>query len=109
MKIHDTYESPYGWYIVSIIERFERLNEDKSNANRRCTAWENTLIVQADNIMHAYDKVVKDQKEAHSKDICELDGHKGGWIFEGVTDILPIYEELEDMAEILWTEHKSIA
>lgn len=26
------------------------------------------------------------------------------WVFEGVTEVLPIYEELEDGAEIMWAE-----
>ena len=109
MNIHKTYKSPHDWYIVTIVERFEKLKEDKRNMNRRCTAWENTILVKANDILHAYDKVVKYQKEAHSEDIAELDGNKGRWIFEGVADIFPIYEELEDMAEISWTEHKRVA
>ena len=35
-------------------------------------------------------------------------GEKGipiQWVFEGVTELLPIYEELEDGSEIMWAEH----
>jgi hypothetical protein len=28
------------------------------------------------------------------------------WIFEGVTELLPVYEEREDGAEIMWSENK---
>jgi hypothetical protein len=27
------------------------------------------------------------------------------WIFEGVTEVLPVYEEIEDGAEIMWAEY----
>ncbi len=26
------------------------------------------------------------------------------WVFEGVTEVLPVYEELEDGAEIMWCQ-----
>ena len=109
MKIDSSYHSDYGWYIVTVLERFERLNEDTSNPNRRCTAWENTLIVKADSILLAYDKVVKEEKKTRSSDVTELNGHKGRWVFEGIIDILPIYEEFEDMAELIWKEHRRVA
>jgi len=42
----------------------------------------------------------------------ETDPYKGGkegvpvqWVFEGVTELLPIYEELEDGSEIMYREH----
>jgi len=27
------------------------------------------------------------------------------WVFEGVTEILPIYEEIDDGCEIIWSEY----
>lgn len=44
----------------------------------------------------------------------ETQPYKGGkdgvpvqWVFEGVTELLPIYEELEDGCEIMYREHNS--
>ena len=28
------------------------------------------------------------------------------WVFEGVIELLPIYEELEDGAEIMWADRR---
>jgi hypothetical protein len=33
------------------------------------------------------------------------DKRTGRWVFEGLTSLLPIYDELEDGAEILWRDH----
>jgi hypothetical protein len=34
-------------------------------------------------------------------------GKKVRWIYEGLTHLLPIYEELEDGSEVLWKEHEN--
>lgn len=36
-------------------------------------------------------------------------GRKGSWQFEGLTSLLPIYEELEDGAEITWDKYENRA
>lgn len=101
--------SPIGWYVGSYVLRFIELREPgNNNPHRRFLTWENTILVKARNLDHAYDKVVAIAKE-HTKP------YKGGpapgvdvqWVFEGVTELLPIYEELEDGAEIMWSEHPS--
>ncbi|AJQ95521.1 DUF4288 domain-containing protein [Gynuella sunshinyii] len=52
--------SPIGWYVGSYIIRFVELNTDKNeDPERKFTAWENTILVQADNLEDAYDKVVE--------------------------------------------------
>jgi len=43
-----------GWWIASYIERFEFYDEDKLNANRRCLAWENTILIKAEDREEAY-------------------------------------------------------
>ena len=76
--------------------------------NGKFLAWENTIIVRAGNLDEAYSKVVAAAE-------AETDPYKGGpegvpvqWVFEGVTELLPIYEPLEDGAEIMWAEHESV-
>ncbi|MBB6368550.1 hypothetical protein FHR56_003729 [Xanthomonas sacchari] len=71
-------------------------------------AWENTVIVSAPDFDEAYRKVVAVAETT-------TDPYKGGpdgipvqWVFEGVTQLLPIYESLEDGAEIMYEEHESI-
>ena len=98
--------SPTGWYVASILIRFEWDEEDKSNPNRRCLAWENQIILEAENPEEAYFKATEFGKLEESEMFdADDEDRKGCWKFEGLTSLLPIYEELKDGAEIKWTEH----
>jgi hypothetical protein len=100
--------SPSDWYIASYIQRFKVFNIDDSNQNKRCLAWENTILIKATNPDEAYEKAVQEAKLG-----CEpyknTDGEEVQFIFEGLTSLIPVYEELEDGAEIMWTEHENKA
>ncbi|MDR2196015.1 MAG: DUF4288 domain-containing protein [Gallionellaceae bacterium] len=105
----DKNASPVGWYYGSYLLRFVELADKKrDNPERRFLAWENTVIVQAKSLNAAYTKVERIAKR-HTKP------YRGGpapgvpvqWEYIGVTELLPIYEKLEDGAEISWTEHAS--
>jgi len=81
--MHDKNTSPVGWYVGSYIICFIELNEsDNNDEEKKFLAWENTKIIKASS------------------------GVPVQWVFEGVTELLPIYEELEDGAEIMYREHK---
>ncbi len=104
--MHDKNISPVGWYVGSYLIRFIKLeDEKKDDPEEKFTAWENTVIVKARELDEAYEKIVE---------VAELDTkpYKGDpegvpvqWVFEGVTELLPIYEELEDGSEIMWREY----
>lgn len=104
--MYDKNISPVGWYVGSYLMRFIELeNKNNYDPEERFMAWENTVIVKAKNLNEAYDKIVEIAKRG-------TEPYKGGsegvlvqWIFEGVTELLPIYEELEDSSEIMWREH----
>ncbi|MBP8963458.1 MAG: DUF4288 domain-containing protein, partial [Opitutaceae bacterium] len=89
--------SPVGWYVASYLIRFIELEaEGNDDPEKRFLSWENTVIVKADDLLAAYDKVVAIALENTAP-------YKGGpqgipvqFVFEGVTELLPIYEELED-------------
>lgn len=100
-------KSPYGWWIASYLERFEFDDEDRTNAKRRCTAWENTIILKAKDRDAAYRKAEKRGRLADGNEFSTPNGRKGVLRYEGLTGLLPIYEELEDGAEILWNEHRN--
>jgi hypothetical protein len=105
--IYRANRSPSGWWLASYIVRFEYHDEDKSNLNRRCLAWKNTIILKAKNREEAFRKANKSGKLSNSQQFwSENNGRKGQVVFEGITNLLPIYEELDDGAEILWTEYK---
>ena len=107
--MHNKNISPVGWYIASYLIRFVELdNPENEDLESEFTGWENTILVKANNLEEAYEKVIK-----HSKDCTKP--YKGGpngvdvrWVFEGVTELLPVYEEFEDGAEIMYREHNQM-
>ena|SRR2546422_3548997 len=106
VKRWDKNVSPVGWYIASYVLRFVELAwKNINDPEERVLAWENTVLVKARSLSHAYDKTVA-IATGHTKP------YKGGrkgvdvrWIFEGVTEILPVYEQIEDGSEIMWAEY----
>jgi hypothetical protein len=109
MVTYSSDTSPVGWYVGSYLLRFIELDSPgNENPDGEFLAWENTIIVRAESFDEAYKKV-------EAKAILQTKPYKGGekgalvqWIFEGVTDLLPIYEPLDDGAEIMWAEHEAI-
>jgi hypothetical protein len=98
--------SPVGWYVASYLERFEFPDEDTSNEDRRCRAWENTIIVKAGDPEEAYQKAIEQATLSQDSEWTRVDGLKGGrLVFEGLTLLLPISDEIEDGAEILWRDY----
>jgi Domain of unknown function (DUF4288) len=98
--------SPVGWYVGSYLPRFiELAHEGNDDPERRFLTWENTILVKAEGVVEAYDKIVRFAQ-------MNTDPYKGGaegvdvqWIFEGVTEVLPVYEEIEDGCEIMWAKY----
>ncbi len=89
---------------------FERAVWDqrkKRAPNRRYLVWENTIILKAKDRDAAYEKAIKLGNRNISEFRNEKTGETGHWEFLGLTSLLPIYEPLEDGAEILWNEHKN--
>ena len=103
---YDKNVSPVGWYLASYLLRFVEL-EDKQrhNPDKRFLAWENTVLVKAKSLDQAYAKAAKIAREFTKPYRGGPEGVRVKWEFEGITDLLPIYEELGDGAEIAWAKH----
>ncbi len=102
----DKSTSPIGWYVASYLIRFVELDEPaQQSGDDRVLAWENTIIVRADNIEHAYDKVIETADQFTKSYKGGPEGVDVKWELEGVTELLPIYEDLEDGSEIMYKEH----
>lgn len=105
--MHDKNISPVGWYICSYLLRFINVHDlQNDDPESKFLSWENTVLIAAHSMQEAYTKTVAIAQLATTP-------YKGGesmrdvqWVFEGVTEILPVYEELEDGAEIMWRERK---
>ena len=107
-KIPSRNKSSYGWWLASYIERFEYEGENLDNLNRRCTAWENTIIIKAKNREQAFRKAEKIGRLGESNGAyTNTDGLTLRLVYEGLSSLLPIYEDLEDGAEIIWEEHQN--
>jgi hypothetical protein len=99
-----------GWWIASFIERFEFFDEDRANPKRRCLAHENTILVRASNRDVAYRKAIKIGRVSEGSEGWDSKtGRRGTWRFEGLTGLLPVYETLEDGAELLWRELSNVS
>ena len=102
-------KSRYGWWIATIVERYEHFDENKTNLNRRCTAWLNTVLIKASNRDEAYRKAIALGKVGRDS-VCGAEGgRQGHWIFEGLASLMPIYDKLEDGAEIMFEQATNIA
>ncbi len=99
--------SPVDWYLVSYLLRFIEIEDDRNfDDERKFLVWENTILVKAKNLDEAFSKGEKLAQEA-------TEPYKGGpegipvqWLYEGITDVLPIYDPLEDGTEIMFSEYK---
>ncbi len=70
----------------------------------RCRVWENTRLLRAKNREEAYRKALKLGRAGHPSKT-----HGGEWRFVGISMLFPVYEEIEDGAEILWTDRGLMA
>lgn len=111
MNVPSRNTSPYGWWVATLVERFEYDHEDKNNPRRRCRAWTNTVIFKAEDREEAYSKAIE-YGELTKTDKCDWSddkGRKGKWIFEGLSSLLPIYDELDpEGTEILFEDDLNV-
>lgn len=102
--------SPVGWYVASFLLRIEAVGAYSRNPNRRCRAWENTILVKASNPEEAYKKVVAWGRMSARGISTDESGRKVRHTFEGLTSLLPVYDDISfDCCEIIWEDHKNKA
>ena len=88
--------SPTGWYYCSYLLRLTLAGSPSAqDPEARFLSYENTVLIRADSSLEAYDKTLRIAREnetsytnEHQQDVQ--------WKLVGITDILPIYEALED-------------
>ena len=101
-----------SWWLAQYIVRLQGIDEDENNLHRRCIAWKNTILIRANDRDEAYKKAKKIGKENTIDDSIKIRRGKkwvkAKWIFEGLTSLLPVYEEIEDGCEIMWDEYENI-
>ena len=97
-----------NWYIAEIIEKCEPVDRNEKQDLRRVTTWGNHHLIKADSPEKAFDKAVKLGKEKNYKfinsDKIEMES-----MFVGIGELLPIYEDIEDGAELMWNDYGFIS
>jgi hypothetical protein len=87
------------WYISHELLYAETKKEAPTE---RLTVWENLILIRAKSRDEAYKKAMKHGKI--SEDKVKIDGKPGELKFLGLRDLVLIYDELEDGAELEWHE-----
>jgi hypothetical protein len=88
-----------GWWVYQKVEQWVSNRQKKLTPNSRCLVWENIRIIKAKNRHEAFRKAMRlGRSSSPSKTIG------GEWRFAGISLLLPIYDDIEDGAEILWTD-----
>jgi hypothetical protein len=106
---YDRNRSPVGWYVAAYLLRFIEIRAvGNNNPRRKFLAWENTVLVKAKSLDQAYAKVARIGRAASKPYRGGPNGIPVRWVFEGVTQLLPVYEEIEDGSEIMWAVHRSM-
>lgn len=98
--------SPVGWYYASYLLRFvEMADPDKNRDDKPFSTWENTVLVQAKDMDEAHAKVTALARKQTAIYRGGREGVRVRWKFVGITELLPVYDPIEDGVEIAWTDH----
>jgi hypothetical protein len=95
--------SPSGWWFFREIQQWVSTRQKKLTPKSRCLVWENTRIIKAKNRDEAFEKAMRMGEVGHPSKTLG-----GEWRFVGISQLLPVYDDLEDGAEILWDDRGSI-
>jgi hypothetical protein len=90
-----------SWYLSYEILYFEL---EKPLAQEKYQVWENLILIRAASPEEAYEKAMKHGFD--SEDNVKIDGQKGRCKFKGLKDLVRIYDDLEDGAELVWQEYE---
>jgi len=96
------------WFMVEIIEKLEPVERDESKDLRRVTTYGNFHLIKAESADEAYNRGIKLGQESNlvftNSDKVEME-----WSFVGIGELLPIYEDIEDGAELMFTDYGNIS
>lgn len=95
--------SPSGWWVFIEVQQWVSDQQKKTGLKpaSRCKVWKNTRLIRASDREAAYAKAMKLGAESLPSRTIH-----GEWRFAGITELLPVYEELADGAEILWGSYE---
>src|SRR6266540_7305063 len=91
--------SETGWWVFNEVTQWVSNRKRRLSHASRFLVWVNTRILQAKDRDEAYRKA-----HAFGRVGRPCKTRSGEWRFAGISLLFPIYEDLEDGAEILWTD-----
>jgi Domain of unknown function (DUF4288) len=89
-----------SWYLSREIIYFEFADQTDQDEYQ---VWENLILIKAQSPEEAYQKAIKHGFD--SEEEVTIDGRKGRSKFKGLKTLVPVYEDIEDGAEIEWLEY----
>lgn len=92
-----TMQTAKTWWIGSYLEVFD---PETADGTESVQANENYILLAAASFEEAYAKLIRHKDIPDPVGIWH--GRNGRWRFLGITLLLPVEEELEDGAELLW-------
>lgn len=98
-KIPFRNRSQSGWWIFREVQQWVSRRQQKLTDESRCLVWENTRLIRARNRDEAFGKATRLGQAGHPSQTED-----GEWRFAGISMLLPVYEKIEDGAEILWND-----
>jgi hypothetical protein len=96
----DVKGEPVSWYLSREIIYFEFADQDDQDEYQ---VWENLILINAQSPEEAYQKALKHGSDSEGE--VTIDGRKGRSKFKGLKTLVPVYEDIEDGAEIEWLEY----
>lgn len=91
---------PVSWYLSREIVYFEFADQTNQDEYQ---VWENLILINAQSPEEAYQKALKHGFDSEGD--VTIDGQKGRSKFKGLKTLVPVYEDIEDGAEIEWIEY----
>jgi hypothetical protein len=88
------------WYISHELLLFEPQSAKGYRGTRKFVVWENLILIKARSPEEAYRKALKHGRLNEEK--VKIDGEEGRCKFKGLRDLVLVYDELEDGAELEW-------
>ncbi len=92
-----------NWWLVSVCEQNEVVGTDKQNPRRLAATWVNSLLINAPTLDDAYDKALRLSRIGGGR-YRAVGGKTAYWKVVGVVDLVPVYDDIEDGTEIMWTD-----
>lgn len=102
----DQNQSPFNWYLGTYIVGFELLDVDPADdLHDQFDAWEESVMVKTDSCHQAYDRIIKVGQRDTRYYIGELAGTSVDWFFKGVTELDPVYSDVNETSDVVYVEH----